>query len=151
MAATASAGALRLQVDLSENELRALVGEEEIARYPVSVGKDSNPTPEGTFKINKLIWNPSWVPPNEKWAKGKAEIEYGSHIPTQKFETIPGFDIAPVAYTSDIPLLTKWGKPLLFGPGSIHVAHTADEFIAVDELRASVDAYERIVRTLLKS
>lgn len=87
----------------------------------------------------------------EKWVGDKAEIEYGSHIPTQKFETIPGFDIAPVAYTSDIPLLTKWGKPLLFGPGSIHVAHTADEFIAVDELRASVDAYERIVRTLLKS
>ena len=82
---------------------------------------------------------------------GKAEIEYGSHIPAQKFATIDGFEIAPVAYTTDIPLLTKWGKPLLFGPGSIHVAHTPDEFIAVDELRAAVDAYERIVRSLLKS
>jgi len=87
----------------------------------------------------------------EKWVGRKAEIEYGSYIPAQKFETIPGFEIAPVAYTSDIPLLTKWGKPLLFGPGSIHVAHTADEFIAVEELRAAVDAYERIVRALLKS
>lgn len=72
MAAAASAEPLRLQVDLSENELRALVGDEEIARYPVSVGKDSNPTPAGTYKISKLIWNPSWVPPNEKWAKGKS-------------------------------------------------------------------------------
>ena len=87
----------------------------------------------------------------EKWVGDRAEIEYGSYIPAQKFETIPGFEVAPVAYTSDIPLLTKWGKPVLFGPGSIHVAHTADEFIAVDELRASVDAYERIVRALLKS
>jgi acetylornithine deacetylase len=87
----------------------------------------------------------------EKWVGSIAEIEYGSHIPAQKFETIPGFDVAPVAYTTDIPLLTKWGKPLLFGPGSIHVAHTADEFIAVDELRAAVDAYERIVRALLAS
>ena len=87
----------------------------------------------------------------EAWVGDKAEIEYGSHIPAQKFETIPGFDVAPVAYTSDIPLLTKWGKPLMFGPGSIHVAHTNDEFIAVDELRAAVDAYERIVRSLLKS
>lgn len=86
----------------------------------------------------------------EKWVGDRAEIEYGSYIPAQKFETIPGFEVAPVAYTSDIPLLTKWGKPVLFGPGSIHVAHTADEFIAVDELRASVDAYERIVRALLK-
>ena len=87
----------------------------------------------------------------EDWVGSLAEIEYGSFIPAQKFETIPGFEIAPVSYTSDIPLLTRWGKPLMFGPGSIHVAHTADEFIAVDELRNAVDAYERIVRALLKS
>jgi len=87
----------------------------------------------------------------EKWVGDTAEIEYGSFIPAQRFATIPGFDVAPVAYTSDIPLLTKWGKPLMFGPGSIHVAHTPDEFIAVDELRGAVDAYERIVRALLAS
>jgi acetylornithine deacetylase len=87
----------------------------------------------------------------EEWVGSLAEIEYGSFIPAQKFETIQGFEIAPVSYTSDIPLLTKWGKPLMFGPGSIHVAHTSDEFIALDELRNAVDAYERIVRALLKS
>ncbi|HVD05893.1 MAG TPA: M20/M25/M40 family metallo-hydrolase [Gemmatimonadaceae bacterium] len=87
----------------------------------------------------------------EKWAKGKAELEYGSFIPAQHFHVIPGFETAPVAYTSDIPLLDRWGTPLLFGPGSIHVAHTVDEHIPVPELRAAVDAYERIVRTLLKS
>src|SRR4051812_2255130 len=86
----------------------------------------------------------------ERWAKGKAEIEYGSHIPAQKFHTIPGFDIAAVAYTTDIPLLTKWGTPLLFGPGSIHVAHTTDEFIDVGELRAAVTSYEKIVKALLQ-
>jgi acetylornithine deacetylase len=87
----------------------------------------------------------------EQWAKGRAELEFGSYIPTQRFQTIPGFEVAPVAYTSDIPLLTKWGTPMLFGPGSIHVAHTPDEFIDVGELRAAVGAYERIVRTLLSS
>ena len=56
-----------------------------------------------------------------------------------------------MAYTSDIPLLSRWGTPLLFGPGSIHVAHTTDEFIDVKELRHAVDSYERIVRTLLAS
>jgi acetylornithine deacetylase len=55
-----------------------------------------------------------------------------------------------MSYTSDIPLLDRWGTPLLFGPGSIHVAHTPDEFIEVDELRAAVDAYQRIVRALLE-
>jgi acetylornithine deacetylase len=87
----------------------------------------------------------------KEWAKGRAEIEFGSHIPAQKFHVVDGFDVAPVAYTSDIPLLSRWGTPLLFGPGSIHVAHTPDEHIDVNELRASVDAYERIARQLLAS
>ena len=87
----------------------------------------------------------------EQWAKGRADLEYGSYIPAQLFQTIPGFEVAPVAYTTDIPLLANWGAPLLFGPGSIHVAHTPDEFIDVKELRAAVDAYQRIVRSLLSS
>ena len=87
----------------------------------------------------------------EHWARGKAELEWGSYIPAQRFHTISGFDVAPVAYTTDIPLLSRWGTPLLFGPGSIHVAHTPDEYIDVRELRAAVDAYDRIVRTLLTS
>jgi len=85
----------------------------------------------------------------DKWADGRAEIEYGSYIPAQHFQTIDGFDVAPVAYTSDIPLLGRWGTPLMFGPGSIHVAHTPDEYIDVGELRRAVDAYERIVKSVL--
>jgi len=85
----------------------------------------------------------------ERWAAGRAEVEFGSYIPAQHFHTVPGFDAAPVAYTSDIPLLGRWGTPLLFGPGSIHVAHTPDEHIDLGELRDSVGAYERLVRSLL--
>ena len=85
----------------------------------------------------------------EGWARGRAELEYGSFIPAQHFHTVPGFPSAPVAYTSDIPLLGNWGTPLLFGPGSIHVAHTPDEFVDEAELRASVDTYVSLVRTLL--
>ncbi|MBY0489705.1 MAG: M20/M25/M40 family metallo-hydrolase [Gemmatimonadaceae bacterium] len=83
------------------------------------------------------------------WAGDKAELVWGSHIPAQRFDVLSGFEVEPVAYTSDIPLLDKWGAPLLFGPGSIHVAHTPLEYIDVAELEASVDAYARIVRTLL--
>ncbi len=85
----------------------------------------------------------------EAWAKGRASLEYGSFIPAQHFHTVDGFATAPMAYTSDIPLLTNWGKPLLFGPGSIHVAHTTEEFIDEAELRASVDAYVKLVSQLL--
>jgi len=83
------------------------------------------------------------------WAGTRAELIWGSHIPAQYFHVLNGFEVVPVAYTSDIPLLDRWGTPLLFGPGSIHVAHTPIEYIDVAELEASVGAYERIVRTLL--
>ncbi len=37
-------------------------------------------------------------------------------------------------------------RSLVFGPGSIDVAHRADEFIPVDELHRAVDVVERLVR-----
>jgi acetylornithine deacetylase len=84
------------------------------------------------------------------WVDGRAEITWGSTIPAQRFQTLPGWETAPVAYTTDIPLLDRWGEPLLFGPGSIHFAHTMSEHIEVEELRNAVGAYERLVRELLK-
>ena len=43
-------------------------------------------------------------------------------VPAVQLETRDGFESAVFAYTTDIPLLTNWGTPLLLGPGSIHVA-----------------------------
>jgi murein L,D-transpeptidase YcbB/YkuD len=62
---------LRLEVDLEERQLRAFVDGEEVETFPVAIGKDSYPTPQGEFKIQKVIWNPSWRPPDSKWARGK--------------------------------------------------------------------------------
>lgn len=86
----------------------------------------------------------------ERWAQGRADIEWGSYTPMQRLRTVPGFATGPMAYTTDVPFLTpRWGAPLLFGPGSINVAHTPDEFVETAELAASVEAYERLVRALL--
>lgn len=68
-----SAAELRLQVDLSSRELVALVDGEPAGRFDVAVGKESYPTPRGEFKIRKVIWNPSWRPPDSEWARGKKE------------------------------------------------------------------------------
>ncbi|HSM59264.1 MAG TPA: M20/M25/M40 family metallo-hydrolase, partial [Longimicrobiales bacterium] len=87
----------------------------------------------------------------EAWARGRADLAWGSHVPAMRFHLLDGFESDTVAYVSDIPFLAKWGTPLLFGPGSIHVAHTPDEHVDLEELRASVDAYVRIVRGLLAS
>ena len=58
--------------------------------------------------------------------------------------TIPGIETSVVAYATDIPKLTNWGTPYLFGPGSIHVAHTDDEYVELDALRQAVGIYERL-------
>jgi acetylornithine deacetylase len=70
-------------------------------------------------------------------------------IPAVRMHTIPGFDTAVFPCPTDVPLLTRWGTPLLLGPGSIHVAHTDDEHVPVDELRHAVELYEEIARRLL--
>ncbi|MDR1989637.1 MAG: M20/M25/M40 family metallo-hydrolase [Acidobacteriaceae bacterium] len=76
-------------------------------------------------------------------------IEHVLEVPPVRMIAVPEFDTAVFPYTTDIPFLAAWGKPLLYGPGSIHVAHTAEEFIDVDEQRAAVDGYVRIARALL--
>lgn len=76
-------------------------------------------------------------------------IEPVTEVPPVRMVTVDGFDTAIFPYTTDIPFLQAWGKPLLFGPGSIHVAHTADEFIDIAEQERAVEAYVRIARTLL--
>jgi acetylornithine deacetylase len=50
-------------------------------------------------------------------------------VPPVMMPTVPGFDTATFPYTTDIPFLTNWGTPLLYGPGSIHVAHTDNEHV----------------------
>jgi len=67
-----AAAELRLEVDLSDRELAVMVDGEVVERFPVAIGKDSYPTPEGEFTIKKVIWNPSWNPPASKWARGKS-------------------------------------------------------------------------------
>jgi acetylornithine deacetylase len=76
-------------------------------------------------------------------------VEDVLEIPPVRMATIPGFDTAVFPFTTDIPFLQAWGDPLLFGPGSIHLAHTADEYVTVTELNDAVDHYVRLARALL--
>lgn len=66
-----ASASLSLEVDLDDRLLRVYEEKNLIETYSVSVGKDAKPTPTGNFSIRRIVWNPSWVPPNEKWARGK--------------------------------------------------------------------------------
>jgi acetylornithine deacetylase len=81
---------------------------------------------------------------------GRVEIEELLHTPALHLEAVPGFETTVVAYTTDIPNFTgAWGKPLLIGPGSIHVAHTAEERIPKKQLTDAISIYVRLVQRLL--
>jgi acetylornithine deacetylase len=79
----------------------------------------------------------------------RVSIEHVLEVPPVKMKTVPGFETAVFPYTTDIPFLAAWGQPLLFGPGSVHVAHTAEEFVSIAELHAAVDHYVSIAKHLL--
>jgi acetylornithine deacetylase len=80
----------------------------------------------------------------------RVAIEHVLEVPPVRMATVTGYDAAVFPYTTDIPFLAGWGEPLLFGPGSIHVAHTAHEFVSIAELHAAVDHYMAIARELLR-
>jgi len=82
---------------------------------------------------------------------GKAEANFILEIPFMELGTVPGIDTMIAAFTTDIPALTHWGKPLLIGPGSIHVAHTEGEYIEKQQLMDAVGLYTIIPRQLLAS
>ncbi len=81
--------------------------------------------------------------------ESRVAIEHVLEVPPVRMATVPGFDNAVFPFTTDIPFLAGWGQPLLFGPGSIHAAHTADESVSIAELSAAVDHYVTIAKALL--
>jgi acetylornithine deacetylase len=70
-------------------------------------------------------------------------------VPVVKLHTVPGFPTALFPFTTDVPFLDRWGTPLLFGPGSILVAHTSQEHVELPELEAAIDGYERLATACL--
>jgi acetylornithine deacetylase len=85
----------------------------------------------------------------ERIVVGRGELEVMSCSEPVRMLLVDGFEQKVVRFTTDIPHLPDWGRPLLLGPGSILVAHTKDEFILKKDLEAAVDLYISLVKNLL--
>ena len=79
------------------------------------------------------------------------EVEVFSYTPALRLHKIEGFETSIVKYTTDIPKLSDWGRPLLIGPGSIHYAHTEEERIPKREIVEAIEIYTRLARSLQAS
>lgn len=65
---------------------------------------------------------------------------------------VPGFNSTVLAYFTDVPNLDRHFKSrYLYGPGSILVAHSADEFVTVDDLTGAVGGYKKLVKYLVSN
>jgi acetylornithine deacetylase len=72
------------------------------------------------------------------------------HTPAARLSAFDGLPTTVVAFATDIPTFNgAWGKPFLIGPGSIHLAHTAEERIPKKQLADAVEIYARMARQLL--
>ncbi len=77
-----------------------------------------------------------------------ADVKFGLEVPFVRLRTVEGLPTMVAAFTTDIPVLSNWGEPLLLGPGSIDVAHTEREFVEKHQLRGAVELYCRVARGL---
>jgi acetylornithine deacetylase len=78
-----------------------------------------------------------------------ARVDFTLEIPFVQLKTVASLPTMVAAFTTDIPALTNWGQPLLVGPGSIHTAHTEDEYVEKKQLLEAVDLYCSIARQLV--
>jgi murein L,D-transpeptidase YcbB/YkuD len=103
---------LAVGVDLSRGELQVRIDGRITARYPVSVGKADYRTPVGSYRLSKVIWNPSWVPPDGKWAEN-AEPK-GPREPGNPMGRVKIF-FAPELYIHGTPATGTLGEPVSHG------------------------------------
>lgn len=84
------------------------------------------------------------------------EVDFSTHresyAPQDLDTDVPGFEVIPVNYGTDVPNLKVRDsvKRYLYGPGSIFVAHGDHEGLAVRELKDAVDGFKKLIEAALE-
>ena len=103
---------------------------------------------EAEILLRTVAEGTAYVDVLKEWASGRANLEIRATSEPQEMASIPGLPTKVVGYGTDVPALRILGRPLLVGPGSILVAHTAEERVSKVELEAGVRLYQDLVRRL---
>jgi acetylornithine deacetylase len=98
--------------------------------------------------IRSVVDSALYVEIMEKVVADRCQLEILKVSEPQVMESVEGFPTKVVGFGTDIPALRTLGTPLLFGPGSIEDAHTAEEKISKRELLGSVGLYQQLVKVL---
>ena len=107
-------------------------------------------SPSATAEVMfRIVGSPDDVLSVARALEPAVSIEEVLRVPMVRLHTVPGMPTAVFPFTTDVPLLDRWGTPLLYGPGSILVAHTADEHLAIAELETAVHGYQALAAACL--
>ncbi|MGO8776221.1 MAG: M20/M25/M40 family metallo-hydrolase [Terracidiphilus sp.] len=79
----------------------------------------------------------------------RVRIAFKNEVPFVELSANHALPTMVASFYTDIPSLSNWGKPLLIGPGCIHVAHTEHEYIEKKQLLAGADVYFNLVTDLM--
>lgn len=79
----------------------------------------------------------------------RVSVCFAVEIPAYKGAAPAGWDSTVVSFASDLPFLLPWGRCFQMGPGSIRLAHTAEERIGKRDFLEGVERYVALARALL--
>lgn len=71
-------GPLTMAASTQKKILVVRVGNYDVRKYSIAVGTEKHPTPMGHFVVRHMVWDPAWVPPKARWARGKEPASPGS-------------------------------------------------------------------------
>ncbi|MCA1582167.1 MAG: M20/M25/M40 family metallo-hydrolase [Acidobacteria bacterium] len=87
----------------------------------------------------------------EEAARGRGEISVPYRSEKIAFRRPRGAAPADVvSFACDLPLLDRWGIPLLVGPGDIAHAHAADERVEIEAVERAVGLYRDLISGLTR-
>lgn len=74
-------GPMEIVVNVPAGRLDVIQNGARVRSYPVSVGTARHATPTRDAAIRRMVWNPSWTPPDAAWARDEAPAGPGWNNP----------------------------------------------------------------------
>lgn len=152
-AAPDSVPPLRFVLNVPATRLDVLEEGKPTRTYRVAVGTDDHRTPIGSFQVDRIVWNPWWVPPPFEWARKMKVTPPGPDNPTGRVKLFFGFYhfLHGTPDEESIGTVASHGCVRLVNPNAIELARIAHAYATPDLGPAVLDSLiddPRMTRTI---
>lgn len=144
--AGAEAASVTLEAVLADKQLHVTMQDGSVKTYAVAIGTPRYPTPTGSFTIRRIVWNPGWVPPDSKWARGKRAA--GPRDPANPMKVAKIFFKQPDYYIHGTGHVTSLGTAASHGCLRMHPDEVAELGAVVMQAGGVSHDWDWVKRTL---